>query len=269
MGSFLNVLSSRYSEKTGFKKAFQGRSYCDHCKKTLRWFELIPILSYLFQRGKCMSCKGAIPWQYAFVELLAGLIAIAVPLKIGFTFFAFIWVFVLWTLLLMSIVDFRLKIIPNSLVVAILFLGVVSLVYQYIYPPTSIVAITEGLNLLGHYSLVLTASFNFFVNHVVAVGAGILLFGGIYLLTRGRAMGFGDVKLVGALGFLIAWPDILVVLVTPFLVGSLVGLPLILSKKLKLKSSIPFGPFIAIGVLLTFFFGYDIVNAYFGIFNLI
>lgn len=268
IGSFLNVLASRYSEKTGFKKAFKGRSKCDQCKKTLRWYELVPILSYLFLLGKCRSCKKPIPWQYTLVELLAGFLALGVFIKLGAAPLALIWTTVLWALLLMSVIDIRLKIIPDTLVVLILILSVGKLIYQDIANLNTYIQTQKGVDLLGHYSILATSQ-NALINYVIAILVGIALFGGIYYFSRGKAMGLGDVKLVGALGFLIAWPDIIVALIMPFLIGSAVGVPLILSKKLKFKSSIPFGPYIAIGVILTFFFGYNIVNAYFEVFNFI
>ncbi|MDD5711043.1 MAG: prepilin peptidase [Candidatus Colwellbacteria bacterium] len=267
-GSFLNVLASRYSERSGFKKALHGRSHCDHCRRRLRWYELIPVFSFIFLRGRCRSCKKRIPALYTAVEVLASLLAVFVPLKIGLTPLALTWTLVFWLLLLISLIDLRLKIIPDSLVVFVALLGAVNLVYRYLTGLAGSYVTTIGLDLLGHYSMVLKLGPSPLMNHLAAVMAGLVLFGGIYLLTRGRAMGLGDVKLAGALGLLVAWPDIIVVLIVPFLMGTLIGLPMMWLKKMNLKSSIPFGPFIALGVLLTFFFGYDIVNAYFGLLNL-
>ena len=269
IGSFLNVLASRYSEKAGFKKAFHGRSRCDKCRRILHWYEQIPIFSFIALRGKCRSCGKSIPVSYTLVEVIAGLLAVFVPLQIGFTPFALIWVVVFWLLLLLSLIDLRLKIIPDLLIILVGLMGAAGLAYRYSTGLVGSYIATAGADLLGPYSMVIKLGSSPLVNHFVAVAAGLILFGGIYLLTRGKAMGLGDVKLAGTLGFLIMWPDIILVLIIPFLIGTLIGLPMMWVKKMNLKSSIPFGPFIAVGVLLTFFFGYDIVNAYFGLLNFI
>ena len=103
IGSFLNVLASRYSEKTGFRRALRGRSRCDKCKRTLCWYELIPILSFVALRGQCRTCNKSIPGLYTLVEIIAGLLTVLVPLQIGFTPLALIWVAVFWLLLLLSL----------------------------------------------------------------------------------------------------------------------------------------------------------------------
>lgn len=268
VGSFLNVLTSRYSEKSGFKKALRGRSYCDVCKRTLRWYELIPVVSFIALGGRCRTCKHRIPVSYFIVELLAGLVAVLVPLKIGFTFFAAIWVFAFWVLLLISVIDLRLKIIPDIPVVLVGTLGLASLVYRSVFLRADPFLPLTGADFLGHYSILRFWSTPL-ANHLLAMGAGLVLFGTVFLLTRGRAMGLGDVKLATAIGLLLMWPDIIVALITPFLIGSLVGSPMVWAKKMSFKSSFPFGPFIAFGVLLTFFFGYDIVDVYFRLFGLV
>ena len=173
VGSFLNVLASRYSEKTGFKKALRGRSHCNSCKRTLCWYELVPVLSFVFLRGKCNSCSKRIPVLYTLVEILAGLIAILVPIKIGFTPFAVVWVLVFWVLLLMSIIDLRLKVIPNPPVVLIALLGLINLAYRYsIGPVGSSYVATPGADLLGYYSMVLKFGFSPLTNHLIAVIVG-------------------------------------------------------------------------------------------------
>ncbi len=272
MGSFLGVLSSRYSDRKGFAGASRGRSRCDYCRKTLRWYELVPLVSFLIQLGKCRSCKKRLSWRYPLVETLSGLIAVGVPLKIGFSFYSIIWILVFWILIAVSLTDLRLKIIPNPLVVLLTFLGITNVTYGYFSrdfsssaPPG---AVRAGMDLLGHYSLLGHFGETLLLDYLIAVICSFALFGGLYFFTRGRAMGFGDVKLASAFGFLAHWPDIIAVLSLSFIVGSLVGLPLVFMRKFSFKTSIPFGPFLALGLTLTFFFGYDIISAYFRLFGL-
>ncbi|MCR4261080.1 MAG: prepilin peptidase [Candidatus Colwellbacteria bacterium] len=267
IGSFINVLGFRYSTKNKFGNALRGRSKCQHGGHGLKWLDLIPVFSFLFLRGKCRTCHKPISWRYPIVEALAGLVALFVPLQIGFGIPALLWVLGFWTLLLISIIDLRLQIIPNSLVIFLAALGVGSMAYQY----------TDGLwgdwlryyeiSSLGAYYLTFRIGSSILLNHVYATLVALALFGGIYIASKGKAMGLGDVKLVAALGAWLVFPDMVLAMALSFIVGSIVGLTMMALGKLKFKSGIPFGPFIATGVTLVFFFGYDIVNAYFKIFG--
>ena len=124
VGSFINVLGVRYSEKNGFRSAVHGRSKCSSCKKTLKWYELVPILSFIVLGGKCRGCKAKISWQYPIVEILTGLVFLLVPLQLGQGIPALIWVLAFLTFILISIIDLRLKIIPDKLTIFIAMLGV-------------------------------------------------------------------------------------------------------------------------------------------------
>ena len=95
-----------------------------------------------------------------------------------------------------------------------------------------------------------------------------IFFGAIILLSRGKAMGWGDFKLVGALGLIFGWPDILMVILLAFITGALVSIVVLIGKKKKMKDAIPFGPFLTTGAALTFFFGYQIIGGYFKLFGL-
>jgi len=269
IGSFINVLALRYSEKNGFKRAMRGRSKCPHCSKTLKWYELIPIVSFLIQLGKCRGCGKGISLMYPAVELAAGLIALYVPLQLGYGVAACIWAVALWTLLLMSFIDLRLKLIPNGLVVLLTTLGSGLFLYRYSTGYFSDYVGSKGISFIGHYYLTFRVGSEALVNYLWAVAFGLVLFGGIYLLSKGKAMGLGDVKLAGALGTLLVFPDMVAAMALSFIVGAAVGLVLMKWKGMSFKSSVPFGPFMALGVTLVFFFGYDIVNAYFKLFGLV
>ena len=268
IGSFINVLGFRYSVKKGFKDAFVGRSMCPQCKTKLKWIDLIPIFSFVFLMGKCRTCKKPISWRYPLGETIAALIALFVPLQIGFGIPALLWVLCLWILLLISIVDFRLKIIPDSLVVLIAVLGLGLMALKYFNGYFDGLVQSDGISFMGTHYITFRIGVSALLNHVYSILFALGLFGGLYAFSKGRAMGMGDVKLASALGLWLIFPDMVLSMALAFIVGSIIGLAMMQFKKLKFKSNVPFGPFIAAGVTLVFFFGYDIVNAYFKIFGI-
>ena len=268
LGSFINVLGFRYSTKNGFKDALAGRSRCQYGGHELKWIDLIPIFSFLFLRGKCRTCKKPISWRYPLVEVLAALTALFVPLQIGFGIPALLWVVCFWTLLLISIIDLRLKIIPNSLVILIAVSGLGLVAYKYFDGVFDKPIGSGGISSMGMYYLTFIIGHNVLLNYLYALIFALMLFGWAYLLSKGKAMGMGDVKLATALGAWFILPDMVLAMALAFIVGSVVGLIMMRFGKLKFKSSVPFGPVMATGVTLVFFFGYDIVNAYFKIFGL-
>lgn len=278
IGSFLNVVSLRYKpEQRLFDlKIIGGRSRCPQCRKQLQWFELIPIISFLFQRGKCRSCGNKLSWQYPIVEFLSGLIFVLVPLNLGISdvlktrdlifgtsevqLASILWILVFLSFLLLSIIDFRHYIIPDGINIFLAILGIVLIIIAAYQP-------LDGKSFLGHYSLLFGSFGNVWVNHIVAAVLAAGFFGLIIIITRGRAMGGGDLKLAGALGLIFGWPDILLVLALSFIVGALVSLVLIWQKKKTIKDYVPFGPFLVIGSAMVFFFGFEIVRMYLSIFE--
>lgn len=268
-GSFIGTLGMRYSARKGFKDALEGRSRCEHGGHELKWMDLIPIASFIFLGGRCRTCKGRISLKYPLIEAVAGLIALYVPLRMGFGMPALFFVVGLWTLLLISIVDLRLKLISDGLVGFVFLLGVGLLALKYSGGLFDAPAGFEGVSFLGAYYLTFRAGQAVLMNHLYALVFSLVLFGGIHALSKGKAMGLGDVKLAAALGPWLVLPDMVLAAALAFVAGSIVGLGMMGLGKLKFKSSVPFGPFIAAGVTLVVFFGYDIADAYFKIFGLL
>ena len=286
-GSFLNVVIFRFDPDSHLLKDVYGRSRCRHCKKVLRWYELVPLLSFVLQLGRCRKCRARLSLQYPTVELLSGLAFVLVPFSlvpIGVQamvpyFQIVIWILAALALLLISVIDLRLRIIPDELNI---FLGVLAVVnafsiafaggfgqvkdglYNGFFGPHTEV----GGSFLGIQGTMLWITQNPWLNFLAGALFAALLFGSIYFLSRGRAMGFGDVKMAIPAGFLLGFPDMVVATIIAFITGALSGVFLILIKKKKgIKDTLPFGPFIAFGIITTFFLGYDIVNAYFNFFN--
>lgn len=266
IGSFLNVVIYRYnSGKSIF--GTRERSICFSCGKTLSWRELIPVLSFLFQKGRCTACKAKISWQYPLVEIATGVLFAALfakyfpsnlvfgiyaylPAKVlGEIAFLFALQLVIWSILVViTVYDFRHKIIPDGLVYAF---SVLSLAVAIFFPGT-----------VG--GSVWTAIFT---------GVGFFcFFGGLWLVSGGRWLGFGDAKLVLGVGFLLGLVKGVSALVLAFWIGAAVSIGILglahlaiplgrlrgQTKALTMKSEIPFAPFIILGTLIAFFWNIDI-----------
>ena len=248
IGSFMNVVALRYDGEHFLfdTKMIGGRSHCVHCKRTLRWFELVPLLSFLFQGGRCRRCNARLSVQYPTVELLSGIIFVFVPLSVGigavpvFTFITALWIIVFEALLVMALIDIRLGIIPDEINI---FLGVAGI----------FLAIFSG----GQWSGVLSKM----------IGAAVAgsFFWLLIAITRGKGMGMGDLKLAIPLGFLFGWPVVLFVLALAFVIGAVVGLLSIVRGKNSMKGTLPFGPFLAIAAAVVFFWGQAIFDWYFSL----
>lgn len=252
VGSFLNVVSFRFKPENqvfDYKK-ISGRSACPFCHKILRWYELIPLVSFFIQKGKCRSCGEKLSWQYPLTELLSGLILVTAP--------GVVWIFALLVLLLISLIDFRHFFIPDELIWLLAFLGLISI---FLKPPS----------FLRHYAMIFgwsSNTSNIWFNHLFGALVGVIFFGLLFYWGKGKIMGGGDVKLALALGWLLGWPDIAMALILTFLLGGLSGFILLLSRKKTVKDYLPLAPFLAIGVGLTVLFGYQIINGYFALIGL-
>ena len=281
LGSFLNVIASRY--RVGLplfaRPSVSGRSHCEACQKTLSWYELIPLMSFIIQMGRCRSCKSRLSLQYPIVEISAGLSCALVPLAVGrayqvdlyrlaggfpgwYYWLSGLFVLAVLTLILISAIDYRLKIIPDQSNLLIGFLGLAAILVKNHY---QLFGDLTG-SFLRYQALIFGLRENIWINHLGAALAGILFLGAIVILSRGRGMGLGDVKLAGALGLLLGWPDAALALMLAFIVGALGSIILMWQGRKKLKSAIPFGPSIVIGACLIIFLGKEILDGYFLIF---
>ncbi len=217
VGSFLNVVALRWDRKN-----FGGRSLCPYCSRTLRWFELIPILSFLIQGGQCRTCRHKISFRYLLVELWTGLIFATVP-------YLLLPVFCLYVVI--TLYDLKYKIIPDELIYTSILLSVVS---RWLLTGSA-------LDWLAGPIL-----FSFF--------------GLIWLLSRGTAMGFGDAKLALSVGLLLGASQAFSAIVIAFWIGAFGSLAYLFlakvgflknTKELTMKSEVPFAPFIVVGAWLS------------------
>lgn len=277
VGSFINVISLRYEpgEKLLSEKTVGGRSRCPKCLKTLRWYELIPVFSFLAQKGRCRNCKKRISFQYILVEMTFGLIFALVPFflvhhspidhwQLSQWLSVVVWLCVFSLFALLSIIDFRHFTIPNGINLS---LGALGLVLAGIKIHCGEFGSISG-SFLGGYAQIFGLRENVLINYSAAVLIGAVFFGAIIFFSKGKAMGLGDLKLIAALGLIFGWPDVLMVMILAFIAGSLASMVFLLAKRKKMKDAVPFGPFLAIGASLTFFFGYRIIDGYFKLFGL-
>jgi len=272
-GSFLNVLYFRYHPDKFIlsKDIIKGRSYCPSCYKKLSFYELIPVISFIIQKGKCLSCKQKISLQYILIEILSGLIFVLIPifLKNNFIIFfskiyniyyfwgiSFIWSIIFLTLILIALIDFKFQIIPNELNLFLLFLGIILSFLQFYNW-------NDFYSLLGSYSILLGFKNDLIINKLIAFLFSLILFGGLVVLTFGRGMGMGDVKLMGALSVIFGWPEIIIISILSFVLGGIISIIFLILKRKTMKSLLPFGPFIVVSSFLVMFFGYEILKIYF------
>ncbi|MCX6726095.1 MAG: prepilin peptidase [Candidatus Shapirobacteria bacterium] len=243
IGSFIDCLVYRLNKEKNFWKRFlKGRSYCPRCKHQLAWFENIPLCSFFLQKGKCRHCHSLISWRYPLVELFTGLI--------------FVGVYKWWL-----IPNFN----PSSDFYIFISLFCQKQTYLYLY--IFLVLLAVFLSDLFYWTIpdqiTFPAILIFFIWNIIqgqwlsilAGLAGVIFFLLLVFLTKGKGMGLGDVKLVGLMGLFLGFPRLIVALYLAFLTGAITGVILILIKKKRIDSRIPFGPFLALSAFVALFWG--------------
>lgn len=253
IGSFLNVVIYRFN--TG-RTIVNGRSICVNCNNNLRWYELIPVFSFLIQSGKCRRCASRISHQYPIVEIVTGFMFAFVAFKflpilyVSYNLYislVILFVFLFSILIVISVYDLRHKIIPDRLV--------------YIFIFISFLSIFVNLSPVGHIFILPTFS-SLIAGPIIALPFVLLWF-----FSKGRLMGLGDGKLMIGIGWMLGLSQGVFAIIISFWIGTIVSLFLmILSKKLphltkigkmNMKTEIPFAPFLIISTLITFLFSLD------------
>ena len=233
VGSFLNVCIDRLPKN----KSLMGRSHCDFCKKKLQARDLIPVISFFLLNRKCRYCRKDLSWYYPSVELLTAFIFVLVwtytPVPNAIVRIAIIGIFAIFAGIFFA--DLKYQIIPDEFQVALLFFGIV-------------LAYFTGANLKEFGQLA--------VNGLIVMIPMYLL----YLITNGKGLGFGDVKLSFVIGFLFGTIGGFIALYLGFVMGAIVGIFLLLSGKKRWKSKIAFGPFLVLGSMFMLLFGHELVQ---------
>lgn len=250
VGSFLNVVL--YRLHTG--KSLNGRSHCMSCGKTLSWYELFPIFSYLFQGGKCRGCRAYVPSRYLVVELLTGLLFLLV-----------------WHLLAPSYVLLTLYLVLASLCVLIV---VYDIRHTIIPDELTVLVALVALLLLGYDYYIVRSLSDVMLSMVAGISAA-FFFWGLWFVSKGRWIGLGDAKLALPLGVIVGLGGVFSMVVLSFWIGAAISLVLLslerlskrgktrlhfLSVPLTIKSEVPFAPFLIIGFFLVALLHADIFD---------
>ncbi len=259
IGSFLNVLIYRLPIGMDFKK---GNSICPNCKHQLNWKDLFPLFSWIFLGGKCRYCKAPISKQYPIVEAINGTMYVLIYLFLsggraieglnltlaGYMIFASALIVISW-------IDFKHQIIPDSMWIAIVVGGLFIVGDKLLNVDFKDAYEVENLKI-------------WIISRVVGFFTVSGLFFIIALITGGRAMGGGDIKLMAAVGFVIGWKAVIIALFMSAFVGVIFSIIRKIVSKEEMKGVIPFGPFLAIGSAICAFVGETIFMSYLQLFNI-
>lgn len=249
IGSFLNCVIYRIGKNESF---LRGRSFCPHCKHILAWKDLIPILSFLVLRGRCRYCQKKISLQYPLVEIFTGLSFLAIFWHAkniiftlpGFLYFCYL-LFISSCLIIILVYDFKHYLIPDE----VIYFAILTTFFWFF--------------------LSLILKFSTFLEIQKAIFFAVfpsLFFLALILISKEKWMGWGDFKLSILMGLFLGWPKILVSLFFAFFTGGIVAIFLVIFGKKKMKSEIPFGPFLVSGTFFALFFGEKIINWYLNFF---
>jgi len=261
LGSFISVIANRYNTGLSF---WRGRSFCFSCNTELKTKDLFPLFSYLFLKGRCRYCETKIPKETFVVEILMGIISVLIAIKTGIFNLEFsifnsstlllttnylVLIAIFGTILLISVYDLKHFIIPDSFLITFFIL-----------------ALLHNSLFIIHYSVINSL--------LLSLGSGLLLalpFLLLFLISKGTWFGFGDVKYIAVFGFFLGFVEGLSAVILAFWIGAFVALSILLLQKLKthihlpffqnqltIKSEIPFGPFLSLGIILSFYFNADI-----------
>lgn len=243
IGSFLNVLIDRLPVG---QDVVHGRSHCDYCTRTLSWYELIPVFSWLLQGGTSRCCHKKLSMQYPLIELFIGIGFVLLYLQFGgifsVPFFSALLLFCASVGIFVS--DLKTEYIPEAFIYAGC-VSVVSLLFPFIIP--CVTGVHASCALLIH-TYVLPAS----------IGAGFFFL--LWLFSKGKAMGDGDIYVAGIIGMALGYPRLIVAYYAAFLTGAIVGVILILVRRKRMKSHIPFGPFLILGLGIASLYGAQLVH---------
>ncbi len=234
IGSFLNVCIYRIPSGISIIKP---HSSCGSCGHKLNFADMVPVVNYIVNKGKCRYCGSNYSVQYPLIEILNGLLYVLVYIRFGLTLNSVLYCLIISLLITISIIDLRHKIIPDGLNIIGLGLGIIYII------------INKQLS-----------------DSLIGAATGLGLFLLIALITN--AMGGGDIKLMAVLGLIFGIKGILFTTLFSFVTGAVISVILLALKIKSRKDEIPFGPFISLSALIYIFFGNEIINWYFELFKL-
>ncbi len=237
IGSFLNVVIYRVPNGVSIAK---GRSKCPNCDHTLRPYDLIPVVSYMILRGKCRDCGSKISPRYPLVELATGLMYVLVYLVLGLTIETVLGVIVVSILIAITMIDFDHMIIPDGLVIA---LAVVGIAYAFLVKDVTLIE-----RLIG----------------IVAISVPLLIFA----IIIPDCFGGGDIKMMAAMGIILGWQNTVLAGFIGIVLGGIVGAVILARNRAKgdtERKHMPFGPYLAIGCIVSLLAGTELIDWYIGL----
>lgn len=289
IGAVLGSLVKALADRSLYNKTFWGRSYCPNCKKKLQWYDLFPVFSFIFLKGHCRYCKKKIGIDYLLVEVIMGILVAFLfwqtfqnfhfPIRVNIqniiaevilllelifkTFFIVV-------LAILFLTDLKKMFIPDRIILPSIIFGIVlNLVITiaqvgYFYYLLSQTAVGK---------LLLPPHNPYFQRHAIEIAQPFVLsllmgfliggfFWSLIIITRGKGMGGGDVKLGAFIGVMLGFPQALFALVLSFLTGAIFSIILLLGGRKKFGQSIAFGPFLSLGSLIMLFWGTQIIDWY-------
>jgi prepilin signal peptidase PulO-like enzyme (type II secretory pathway) len=249
IGSFLNVVVYRLQIAESF---LAERSHCPKCKKMIRWYDNIPVISFVLLGFRCRDCGEKISWQYPLMEIFTGLMFVLV----GHYFF------VLENVETWTTTIYHLGIVSFLLVIFL---------YDFLYMEIPSVVLWPAVGFAAAFNLFFDWSKIEVVGNilqsqvysgVLAALAAFLFFFLMVAISKEKWMGLGDAQLAILMGIVLGWPQIILALMLAFSIGAIIGVLLVFLKRKKMGSQVPFAPFLIIGTFITLFFYNEIINWY-------
>ncbi len=242
---FPNISPPIQPDQESFNLVKPG-SQCPYCHHSIGPLENIPVLSFLFLKGRCLKCHHPISWRYPLIEIVTALFSIITAFYFGFTWQTFAALLLTWSLIALTTIDLDHQLLPDDITIPMLWLGLI----------------------FNMQSLFTTLS-----SAIIGVIAGYLFLWSIYwlfkLITHKEGMGYGDFKLLAMLGAWLGWQALPKIILLSSLVGAIVGIGLILLKRHKRSDPLPFGPFLALAGWVTLIWGDKLSQYYFSLTGLI
>jgi leader peptidase (prepilin peptidase)/N-methyltransferase len=236
VGSFLNVCICRIPR--GESIILPG-SHCPHCQRSIPFYDNIPLVSYFLLKAKCRSCQGPISLQYPLVEAVTALSSFLLFSRLGISWSYLFYFSFIASLIVMTVIDLFHQIIPDVISLPGIAVGLIA---SFILPQLTFLNSLIGA-LLGGGSLFLIATF-------------------YQWLFKREGMGGGDVKLLAMIGAFLGWKAVILTVLSSSLIGSIIGMIIMMAKGKDFKYAIPFGPFLSLGAFLSLFYGEKIITLY-------
>jgi len=251
LGSFINVCIYRVPNGISIVRP---RSHCVSCKTPLRFYNNIPVISFLLLRGRCKNCNARISPRYLIVEILSGIICALSVWEFGITLQTFFYLIFLFCLVVVTFIDIEHMIIPNVITIPGIFIGIVYGVARTDWGNLTTL-LTDSNAHTYRIASILANQPAFDSIFGAILGGGLLyIIALIYFILRKReGMGMGDVKLLAMIGAFLGWKSIIYVMLISSVLGTIVGLAIIAHKRGNMKYALPFGPFLSLAAALYLF----------------